>query len=298
MKKESSNRQSNNKGMYTIEDIIVELNSTIDSILDMSIDRKIQKLSDQMKVVDSGVSVIVNIINNMNAYIMDHLDDLQGIDYLTCALQNLNVSVSGVVQNFNASQIDKNIDKLANHIVSIVSGMRYLSAYISQNSQEINDSFDSLMGDTDSYQFMNRKNRSLKDLPSNNSILFRYFLINKVIDTIINSSSQLGFWKDFVFYNLILKWKIWKMVKAVKRFAKAGRSLKKITGDSDRDFGEMSNNILNSFVTFQTVLNGLSQRKLSLVGVMKMKYSVWKLMNVYKYFIKNSLKYQKKPKEL
>ena len=288
----------NKNHLFTLGDVLSQLNTEVDDAINIKLSTKIKLVVDEVSEVQNGVTSIINVLNLIDEYINNNLHELGGFEYLAKVFTYFGNGLCNFKEKLSYLDFGESSDKLAYNIVGIISEMRYISSIVQSSQREIDDAFDALIGDTSTYQLLNENSIDFDKNWNNNSLLFRFFMMNYIINKIMDSMSNKGSIKSFLFWKVTMKIRMIAFKAAVKTLTDTAKSIRKYTDGVPNEFSEIAKNILTGFTTFQAVIANMGSQKLSLMGVIKFKFRVWKLMAVYKYFIKKLLKITNQAKDI
>ena len=288
----------NKRHLFTLRDVLSQLNTEVDDAINIKLSTKIKLVVDEVSEVQNGVINIINILNLIDEYINNNLHELGGFEYLTKIFTYFGNGLYNFKGTLSKLDFGDASDNLAYNVIGLISEMRYISSIVQSSQREIDDAFDALIGDTSTYQLLNENSIDFDKNWNNNSLLFKFFMMNYIFNKIMESMSTKDSLRSFLFWKVTMKIKMFIFKNAIKTLTDTVKSLSKYTDDIPDKFSEIAKNILTGFTTFQAVIANMDSQKLSLIGVIRFKFRVWKLMAVYKYFIKKLLKITNQAKDI
>ena len=241
--------------------------------------------------INKGLVEVVMSIKAVDKYIVDNEKDFEGLKYLSGLIGNLSgvLSLTAGGSGSIAALSDDAFDSTYTNLLVILSHIRYIAIAALSTGKMINEGLDALVGDSTSYEELMSERPVRKGKSTNNtSLLYRYFLINKILTMCIDSfgNKMMGPIKRFFLFNFKIKGSIKLMFDTLNYMITKSNKMKKITAGFPEQAKELVSNTVSGMTEFLMLLDIIGNKKWGIVERIKIKKNIKGLWKIFKYFIK------------
>jgi len=270
-----------------ISDNLKEIRNTASIIADISTILK------SCETLESSTKKLIDTISSINEYVKVNLDDFYAVDKIKDILRSF---TDIFTSDLDSSHISENISKsgktLSSAVMSVLTDIYMIGNMVDANSEHLSNMLDNIIGDNTSSYIALMKNDYSYLTENNTSILYRYFLLNEVLQRLSENKIKTNWFKQFIYFNFTVKSTIRHIFKTISYFYK---SMKKLNKLSEKESSELiSNSIIMNLNMFMTFLDNLVDKDMSFKRMVTLRVRLFKLFHIYKRFIKSVVKISKK----
>lgn len=244
-----------------------------------------------IKNINNGLIDVVMSIKAVDQYIVNNEKDFQGLEYLSGLISNLSgvLNLTAGPGTKIAALSDESFESTYNILLKVLSHVRYLAIAALGTGKMINDGLDALVGDSSAYEILMNDNANLRRVPKdNNSLLFRYLLIGKILTMATDAfgSKFMGPIKRFFIFQFKVKGAIKLMFSTLNFLIKKTNEMKKITAEFPDQAKDIVKNTTESLTEVLMLFEVIGNKRWDIAARRKMRSNIRGLWRVFKYFIK------------
>lgn len=245
------------------------------------------------------------IIKNSSIHLIDtltYIDDytknkLSEFEAISIIQETLNSFVDIFNINIDPEKF-KNMgainSKLSDMVFDLISDLYYIGMMATANEKAISDGLNILMGEDTAAYIPLLNSSATFEVSNNNSLLYKYFLLNEVLSQITELKfSKMGWVKKIIFFNFTIKDSIRRIINTITYFYRQTDKIAKVMDEGDKAIEQVSTRATMAFGNFSSFIENLVGKDYGLMKIVKARRKIRSLIGLYKYFLKQIIKLAK-----